>query len=129
MTEFKKALDLAPDSAREQLNYGLALLRAGKTQEGVAQLEKVQKSHPELPHTWFNLGIVFKKQGESELALAQFERMVQLVPDEPVSHYNLGVLYKLHNLHPVLQIRAFYTNHDRICAGTDNPGIGDSDFR
>ena len=25
--EFKKALDLAPDSARERLNYGLALLR------------------------------------------------------------------------------------------------------
>jgi hypothetical protein len=27
--EFKKALDLSPKSKREQLNYGLALLRAG----------------------------------------------------------------------------------------------------
>ena len=44
--EFKKALDLAPDSAREQLNYGLALLRAGKTAEGIAQLEKAQKPDP-----------------------------------------------------------------------------------
>jgi tetratricopeptide (TPR) repeat protein len=95
--EFKKALDLAPDSAREQLNYGLALLRAGKTPEGVAQLEKVQQAHPELPHTWFNLGIVFKKQGESDRALPQFERMVQLAPAEPVSHYNLGVLYRQAN--------------------------------
>jgi hypothetical protein len=27
--EFKKAFDLAPDSVREQINYGLALMRAG----------------------------------------------------------------------------------------------------
>jgi tetratricopeptide (TPR) repeat protein len=94
VAEFKKALDLAPGSAREQLNYGLALLRAGKTAEGVAQLEKVQKAHPELPHTWFNLGLTFKKEGEGDRALPQFERMVQLAPDEPVSHYQLGILYK-----------------------------------
>ena len=29
--EFKKALDLAPGSARERLNYALALMRAAKT--------------------------------------------------------------------------------------------------
>ncbi len=28
--EFKKALDLAPNSARERVNYGLALLEPGK---------------------------------------------------------------------------------------------------
>jgi Flp pilus assembly protein TadD len=92
--EFRKALQLNPNSAREQLNFGLALLRAGKTAEAVAQLEKVQKLHPELPHTYFNLGIVFKKQGEFAKSQPQFEKMVKLVPEEPVSHYNLGVLYK-----------------------------------
>ncbi len=94
VAEFKKALDLAPQSAREQINYGLALLRAGKTKEGVAELEKVQKAHPEIPHTYFNLGIVYKKEGDFAKALPQFEKMVQLAPDEPVSHYNLGVLYR-----------------------------------
>ena len=44
--EFKKALDLAPSSTRERVNYGLALLRAGKVREGVAELEKVQKADP-----------------------------------------------------------------------------------
>src|SRR4029077_6547299 len=61
VAEFKAALDLAPDSARERLNYGLALLRAGKTEEGVAELLRVQKQDPKLPHTWFNLGIVYRK--------------------------------------------------------------------
>lgn len=92
--EFKKALDLSPASKREQLNYGLALLRAGKTPEGVAQLEKVQKSNPELPHTWFNLGIVFKKEGDFAKALPQFVQFVKLAPEEPIGHYNLGVLHK-----------------------------------
>lgn len=92
--EFRKALALAPNSVRDQLNYGLALLRAGRTKEGVAELEKVQKQDPSLPHTWFSLGIVFRKDGEFERAILQFEKMVELVPGEPVSHYNLGVLYK-----------------------------------
>ncbi len=106
--EFKKALDLAPSSKREQVNYALALLRAGRTREGVAELEKVQKAFPDLPHTWFNLGIVFKKEGEFAKSVPQFRRMVELVPDEPVSHYNLGVLYKLDN-HQDDAIREFQT--------------------
>jgi Tfp pilus assembly protein PilF len=93
--EFKKALDLAPDSARERINYGLALLRAGKTEAGTAELEKAQKQDPSIPHTWFNLGIVFKKDSQYEKAIAQFEGMLKLVPNEPVTHYNLGFLYKV----------------------------------
>lgn len=92
--EFQKALLLAPNSVRERLNYGLALLRAGRTKEGVAELEKVQKQDASLPHTWFSLGIVFRKDGDFERAITQFEKMTALAPGEPVSHYNLGVLYK-----------------------------------
>src|ERR1022692_2611766 len=63
VAEFKKALDLVPNSNREKLNYGLALLRAGKVAQGVAQLKSVQQRDPKLPHTWFNLGIYYKKSG------------------------------------------------------------------
>lgn len=97
--EFRKALALS-DTARERLNYGLALLRAGKTPEGVEELKRVQKQDPKLPHTWFNLGIHYKKTGETEAAVEQFEQMVKLVPDDAVSQYNLGVLYKLLNRLP-----------------------------
>ncbi len=95
VTEFKKALDLAPDSARERINYGLALLRAGQTTDGIAELEQAQKQDPSIPHTWFNLGIYYKKEGNYEQAIQQLEGMAKLVPDEPVTHYNLGVLYRL----------------------------------
>src|SRR5713101_7865512 len=106
--EFKKCLELAPNSARERLNYGLALLRAGKTKEGVVEIEKAQKQDPKIPHTWFNLGIAYKKESEYDKAIAQLEHMAQLVPNEPKTHYNLGVLYKL-NGKPDQALREFET--------------------
>ena len=104
--EFKKALDLAPDSARERVNYGLALLHDGKTKEGIAELEKAQKQDPKIPHTWFNLGIAFKKESEYDQAIQQLEQMIKLAPDEAVSHYNLGYLYKVTNK-PELALQFF----------------------
>jgi len=93
--EFKKALDLAPDSPREVVNYGLSLLRAGRTAEGIAELERAQRIDPSIPHTWFNLGIEYKRQSEYDRAIVQFEKMASLVPDESITRYNLGVLYKI----------------------------------
>src|SRR5262245_4390569 len=60
--EFKQALALSPKSAREQVNYGLALLRAGITKDAIAELEMAQKTDPSIPHTWFNLGMAYKKE-------------------------------------------------------------------
>ena len=93
--QFKKALDMMPNSARERVNYGISLLHNAKTAEGIAELEKAQKQDPSIPHTWFNLGIAYKKESQFDKAIEQFLGMVKLVPDEPISHYNLGVLYKL----------------------------------
>jgi Tfp pilus assembly protein PilF len=95
VAELKRALDLAPDSVADRVNYALALLQAGQAEEGVAQLERAQREDPSLPHTWFNLGIAYKRQAEHARAAGQLERMVQLVPDEPVARFNLGYLYLL----------------------------------
>lgn len=94
IAEFKKALDLAPDSTREKLNYALALLHGNRVPEAVALLEQVQKLDPSLAHTWFNLGLYYKKSDQPEKAQAQFEEMVKLVPDEPIAHYQLGTVYR-----------------------------------
>lgn len=92
--EFKKALELAPNSVREQVNYGLALLRAGDTEHAIEELKKVQKQDPKLPHTWFNLGIALKKQGDLDGALEQLHGMEQLVPELPSPPYQIGSILK-----------------------------------
>jgi tetratricopeptide (TPR) repeat protein len=92
--EFAKAVAANPGDPKDRLNYGLALLRAGSTREGMAELERVQKQDPALPHTWFNLAIQWKKFGETEKALAQIRRFIPLAPNDPAGHYNLGALLK-----------------------------------
>ena len=95
VAELRQAHELAPDSFRDRLNYGLALLRSGNLDEAISELEQAQKQEPDLPHTWFNLGIAYKRATRYPEAIGQFEGMIKLVPDEPVSHYNLGFLYNL----------------------------------
>lgn len=92
--EFKKALELVPNSDRDRLNYGITLVKAGHVPEGMAELLKVQKTSPQLPHTWFNLGIEYIREGDSDKAIAQLSQLVKLAPQEPVAHHNLGVALK-----------------------------------
>jgi tetratricopeptide (TPR) repeat protein len=92
--ELRAALKLAPDSVGEQINYGLALLRAGQTDGGVAELLAAQKRDPSIPHTWFNLGIAYKRAGDYDKAIAQLRGMIRLVPNEPITHYNLGAVLR-----------------------------------
>lgn len=93
--EFRQALELAPKSVQERLNYGLALMNADRRAEGIAELEAVQRQDPSIPHTWFNLGVAYKQKGEYGRAIEQFRGMLKLAPEEPISHHNLGVLYEL----------------------------------
>ena len=90
VTELREALRLKPDSARDRINYGLALLRAGQTDEGIAELLKAQKQDPANPHTWFNLGIAYKHAGDYDKAIEQLRGMIKLAPNEAVAHYNLA---------------------------------------
>ena len=92
--QLRKALDLNPDSAREHLNFGLALLRAGEREEGIDHIVTAQKLDRSLPHTYFNLGIEYKKSGEAEKAIDQLLQMERLRPREAKTQYNLGALYK-----------------------------------
>ncbi len=109
--EFRKALALAPGSAREQTNYGLALLRAGEAKAGIAALQKAQKMDPRIPQTWFNLGIEYKKQGDLDAALAQFQGMVRLDQNEPVTHYQIGAILKSKS-QPAAAVKEFETARD-----------------
>ncbi len=92
--QLRAALQLAPDSVRERINYGLALLRAGQTAPGMAELARAQKQDATIPHTWFNLGIAYKRNGDWDRAIEQLQGMLRLAPTEPIAHYNLAAVYR-----------------------------------
>jgi Flp pilus assembly protein TadD len=92
--QLRAALQLAPDSVRERINYGLALLRAGQTQAGMVELSRAQKQDATIPHTWFNLGIAYKHNGDWDRAIEQLREMIRLEPNEPIAHYNLAAVLR-----------------------------------
>jgi len=95
IAELRRALALAPGSAADRLNYGLALLRADREAEGIAELVAAQKRDPSIPHTWWNLGIAYMQSSRNEEARVQLEGMLARVPDDAATHYNLGVLAQI----------------------------------
>lgn len=103
--EFRKALALS-GADRDRMNLGLAMNKAGMVKEAMAELERVQKSSPQLPHTWFNLGILYNREGRPEDAARQFEQLIKLAPKEPIAYHNLGVAYSHSNREPQA-IKAF----------------------
>ncbi|MGI8962232.1 MAG: FG-GAP-like repeat-containing protein [Bryobacteraceae bacterium] len=92
--QLRAALQLVPDSVRERINYGLALLRGGQTQAGMVELNRAQKQDATIPHTWFNLGIAYKHNGDWDQAIEQFRGMIRLAPNEPIAHYNLAAVLR-----------------------------------
>jgi tetratricopeptide (TPR) repeat protein len=81
--------------ARDRVNYGLGLMRAGREEAGLAELAAAQGEAPEIPHTWWNLGLAAEKAGRYEEAQRQLAGLLERVPGEPAAHYHLGVLAKL----------------------------------
>jgi tetratricopeptide (TPR) repeat protein len=73
---------------------GLALLRAGKTTEGMPSLSEC-RSRILHSATWFNLGIAYKKAASRRKQSSSSSAWVQLVPDDAISRYNLGAVYRL----------------------------------
>ncbi|MDX2152773.1 MAG: FG-GAP-like repeat-containing protein [Bryobacteraceae bacterium] len=104
--EFRKILEILPDSVPDRLNLGLCLQRGGQIAEGMRLLEGVQKADPSLPHTWFNLGVAYRKQGRLQEAAVQLEQFIRMAPDDAVGHYNLGLLRNLEN-QPGLAVAEF----------------------
>ncbi len=92
--ELRAALELDRNSVRDRVNYGLALLLAGKTDAGIAELVRAQQQDPTIPHTWFNLGIAYKRAGEYDRAVDQLRGMIRLVPNDPIAHYNVGAVLR-----------------------------------
>ncbi len=92
--QLRSALQLAPNSVRERINYALALLRAGQTENGVKELIRAQQQDPAIPHTWFNLGIAYKHAGDYDKSIEQLRGFIRLAPAEPIGHYNLAAVLR-----------------------------------
>jgi hypothetical protein len=92
--QFRRALELAPNSATDCFNLGLVLMRASDYTNALRALDKAEQLDPKLLGVHYLRGIVFKRQGEFAKAIDSLKRVVAGDPACLGAYYNLAMCYK-----------------------------------
>ncbi len=74
-------------------NFGLLLLKEGKTEEALKQFEKTLELKPNYAEVYNNIGLVMSKQGKPEEELKNYLKAIQLNPKLEKVHYNIANWY------------------------------------
>jgi Tfp pilus assembly protein PilF/4-amino-4-deoxy-L-arabinose transferase-like glycosyltransferase len=77
-----------------QETLGVALIRQGRVDEGIAQLEKVRELDPDRITARFNLGVAYlEEKDRPRLAAREFRHLIGVMEDYPKAHYMLAQAY------------------------------------
>jgi protein O-mannosyl-transferase len=79
-----------PDNPNARNNLGLALFRAGQTQEAIKQYEAALAILPAYPGALSNLGNALDRSGRTPEAIEQYEKAVTLDPNFGAAQFNLA---------------------------------------
>lgn len=90
VTLFRATVAQNPDSALAHNNAGVALLQAGRLQEGKGHIEEALRLRPDYAGAYNNLGGALVQAGQREEALAQFRHALRLQPKHFGAQGNLG---------------------------------------
>jgi len=72
-------------------NFGVALEKAGRVPEAIAEYEQALRLNPGYPEAHYNLGNALLKTGQMNEAMQHWSEATRLKPDFAEAHYNLGV--------------------------------------
>lgn len=81
-------------SAHADYQTALAYLEQGRHEEGVALLETVAESTPQLSAPRIDLGVAYHRAGDLEAAERNLSLALEANPDHPVAHNELGIVYR-----------------------------------
>lgn len=85
---YQKAIELKPDDAAMHMNYGIALAKAKKVDEGKAELEKSAALDPAgAAKAYKNLGIVMYNNNNFDAAAESLKKSIDLNGNDPDTQY------------------------------------------
>ena len=87
---YAHALEVTEENWLAHNNLGMALTRAGRGDEAIAQFAAAVRLRPEWGKPRINLGEALLRRGEAAEALRQFQTALLLLPEEPAVHDFLG---------------------------------------
>ncbi len=88
---YGEAIGLDPTNWAYQLNLGLSLKKAGKSEEALTAFRKAVELNPESYSANKETGETLAKAGQYAEAKPFYEKAAGLSPDDPDAQYNLGV--------------------------------------
>jgi Flp pilus assembly protein TadD len=89
----------AADAAAQQNARGAALLKDGKLDEAVAELQKAADASPTSAVIQSNLAYAYDRQGRTEEAVAAYRKALELDPKNTIVRNNLANLYSKQGLY------------------------------
>ncbi len=92
--EFRRCIELLPDSAIDHFNLALVMMRAAEYEESLHMLDQARVLNPDLLGVYYIQGIAQKRRGEYEKAIESLKHVSARDPKCMGAYYNLGVCYK-----------------------------------
>jgi tetratricopeptide (TPR) repeat protein len=94
--EFRKGVESEPNEPVVRYNLAISLIRQGKTQEAILELQhflQLFPNHSLTPNVLALLGQIYYSVDQYERALHYYKRAAGLAPDNAKIYYNIGVIY------------------------------------
>jgi tetratricopeptide (TPR) repeat protein len=88
--QFRKAIDLSPDSADMRLNFALTLNRMGDARGAMAELEAAIRLDPRLARAHFVIGTLRERSGQDQEAIDRYRAAVAHDPGLGEAHLRLA---------------------------------------
>jgi len=80
-----KAVQMLPDDAEVNMNYGYTLYLASRFNEAIKYLKKALEIQPNYAEANYNIGLAYSRIGEYKLARQHWEKVIELAPDTPMA--------------------------------------------
>ncbi|MPY87893.1 MAG: tetratricopeptide repeat protein [Luteitalea sp.] len=91
---YRRILELAPDHPGALHYSGVLAHRQGRSDDGIALIERSLALEPNRADWYSNLGIILRARGKVDDAILAYQHALSLDPNHVNAHSNLGVLLR-----------------------------------
>jgi TolB-like protein/Tfp pilus assembly protein PilF/predicted Ser/Thr protein kinase len=97
--DFRRGLELSPNSAEMHAHYAVCLLLFSRNQEAFAEMQRALNPDPLSPRFGFWLGWLHFFTRQYDAAIKQFRKTLELDSNLPILHEYLGYTYEKKQMH------------------------------
>jgi len=98
--EFKRAIELNPNSALSHRGYAIYLETRGRFNESTAEAQRAQELDPLSPEIVSELGFIYLDTRRYDESIAQFQKALDLYPNAAVIRASLAWAYAMNRMYP-----------------------------